>query len=378
MKTRETRTRATVTAARWMGIVLLLGLAPVSGCSSEGPAPVPPAPAPLPYEPLFTNVLDYLLAWVPVLPDGNVIGDFGDSTGYAPATLFPLAHETHDTSMGSLAARIADRETLLIRGSILEIVANIMDVYIGTIGSFRAYEYTGEPVDQETAEEVLDLFNDVFDLIPDRIFFRIEPIPYGPTTIIGGVALYNLQYAFSIGDTPATPDYRQQGLDLIRRIDAEAWDEERGFYLYSKDNEICSAYPNSIMIIALCRAYQLTGETRYLDRARAVAEAVERILLDSVTGGYYGAQPNAEGYMALSNNNYITQALLFLAEIDGDPVYLRRADRTLTFIQDSLCEPAHGICYHDLRLYHRTDWFCSGCNWQLIYNILEYRRLTGG
>ena len=37
--------------------------------------------------------------------------------------------------------------------------------------------------------------------------------------------------------------------------------------------------------------------------------------------------------------------------------------------------------YHDLRLKRRMDWFCSGCNWQLLYNILEYRRvrfLLGG
>jgi len=378
MENRKTRRSAGVLAARRMGILVLLGLLPFLGCSGDGPSPVAPPVPPPPYEPLFTNVLAYLLDWVPVLPDGDVIGDFGDSTGYAPATLFPLAHQTHDEPMGRLAARIADRETLLINGSILEIAVHIMDVYIGTIGAFRAYEYTREPSYQETAEEVLDTFNAVFDLIPDWVFFRIEPIPYGPTTIIGGVAFYNLQYAFSIGDTPSTPGYREQGLDLIRRIDAAAWDEARGFYLYSTGNDACSAYPNAIMILALCRAFQLTGEARYLERAETVAETVERILLDSVTGGYYGALPDAEAYMALSNNNYITQALLFLAEIDGDPIYLRRAERTLDFIRDRLCEPEHGICYHDLRLGHRTDWFCSGCNWQLIYNILEYRRLAGG
>jgi len=344
------------------------------GCSgSEAPAPgTGPGSAPAPYETLFDTVLDYHLAWVPVLPDGDTIGDFGDSTAYGPAALYALDHQHHGQGHHDLADRMARREALLLGGP--QWLPNVVEVYIGTVGTFKAFEFTGEENHRRTAEQALDRFNDLLDALPDLLFL-LDGIPYGPTTIAGGVAMYDLQYAFSIGDTPRTREYTEKGLALLERIDRQAWDPALGFYRYSLRNEHCSAYPNAIMILALCRAWQATGEARYLDRARSVAEVVEERLLDLPTGGYLGAEGSETAYMALSNNNYLIQALLFLAEVTGDPVYLGRVDRTLAFVRDHLCEPAEGICYHDLRRGHRMDWFCSGCNWQLLYNILEYRRL---
>jgi hypothetical protein len=359
-------------ASRATCLVAFIILPLLSACTGDNaPAPVQP-PVPVPYEDLFNAVLDYHLAYVPVLPDGNTIGDFGDSTAYGPAALFTLDHQTGRYDHQSLAGLMAGREALLLQG--LDWLPNIVEVYIGNVGTFKSFEFTGEAVYRQTAEQFLDLFNNLLAAIPDLIFL-IDGIPYGPTTIVGGVAMYNLQYAFSIGDTPRTGEYTDRGLELIRRVDRQTWDPDLGFYRYSINNEHCSAYPNSIMILALCRAYQATGDAGFLDRARSIAEIVEERLLERSTGGYLGAEDSETAYMALSNNNYLIQSLLFLAEITGDPVYLARVDRALTFVQDFLCEPAEGICYHDLRLHHRMDWFCSGCNWQLLYNILEYRRL---
>jgi len=363
-------------AGRFTTLIALM-LVPVclglfAGCSGDSSPPPVPDPAPLPYESLFTRVLDYHLAYVPVLPDGDTIGDFGDSTAYGPAALLTLDHATGRGEHEAQAKLMASREARLLEG--IQWLPNIVELYIGNVGMFKAFEFTRDAVYSQTAEQVLDLLNDLLEVVPDLIFL-IDEIPYGPTTIVGGVAMYNLQYAFSIGDTPRTREYTGKGLALLQRIDQQTWDADRGFYLYSINNEHCSAYPNSIMILTLCRAYQTTGETWFLDRARSVAEIVEARLRDEATGGFYGTEGSEEAYMALSNNNYLIQALLFLAEVTGDPLYLRRVDRALTFVQDFLCEPDEGICYHDLRLGHRMDWFCSGCNWQLLYNILEYRRV---
>ena len=300
------------------------------------------------------------------------MGDFGDSTAYGPSTLFTLAHQTGRQDYGDLAGKMAGREAELLQG--LSWLLNIVEVYIGTVGSFKAYEFTQEEAYRNTVEQVLDLFNPILDNLLN-VLILIDDIPYGPTTIAGGVAMYNLQYAFSIGQTPRTEPYINQGLDLIRRIDEHAYQEEERYYRYAKFNDTCSAYPNSIMIIALCRAYQITKDVRYLQRAMDVAETMEARLLDETSGGYYGAEESDEAYMALSNQNYIIQALLFLAEVTGEATYLSRSDRTLAFVKQYLCEPEEGICYHDLRLKHRMDWFCSGCNWQFLYNILEYRRV---
>ena len=362
-----TRAPFPVGACLWVPCLMILLFA----CSEKQDPPTT-EPSSAAFSALFESVFGYHFDHVPILPDGDTVGDFGDSTGYGSAALFTLAYQTGREDYREVARKMAGREALLLQD--LSWLLNIVEVYIGTVGSFKAYEFTQEEAYRNTVERVLDLFNPILENTCDVIFL-IDEIPYGPTTIVGGVAMYNLQYAFSIGETSRTAAYIDQGLDLIRRIDTHAYQADERYYRYAKRNDTCSAYPNSIMIIALCRAYQVTGNERYIERARAVAETVEARLLDETSGGYYGAEGSEEAYMALSNQNYIIQALLFLAEVTGEATYLSRANRTIAFVKQYLCEPEEGICYHDLRLKHRMDWFCSGCNWQLLYNILEYRRI---
>lgn len=358
------------------GLAALLLLAPLTGCSG-GDAPggsVPPPGPPAAFAGLFDAVLGYTVDHVPLLDDGGTIGDFGDSTAYGPATLFALETRGTTSRYAARARRMAGRHRRLIEENLW--LAYPQEFYIGVIGAFLAYETTGEEVYRESVEWSLDLLNDLLDLAGELVFI-IEEVPYGPTTIIGGVAMYNLQYAVSIGETPRTAEYVAHGLSLIDWIDERAYEAGEGYYRYARFQDRLSAYPNAIMITALARAYRLTGEPRYLERARVVAETVERRLLAGSQGGYVGYEDRTDRYTALSNNNYLIQALLFLAEVSGDPVYLDRANQAIAFVREHLCEPEEGICYHDLRLDHRMDWFCPGCGWQLLYNILEYRRLGG-
>jgi len=352
----------------WLLLFVGLTFLVAAGCTDSGDRQQQGQAAAPAFNALFNKVLDYTLSQVPVHPDGDTVGDFGDSTAYGPAALLSLGKEEHR----ELALRIAGREAQLLDDPLW--IINIVEVFIGTVGNYKAYEFTQEEAYRNTVEDVLDRFNEILDLALDLLII-IDAIPYGPTTIAGGIAMYNLQYGFSIGQTPRTDAYAAHGLDLIERIDAHAYDAENRYYWYAKFNDKCSSYPNAIMIIALCRAFQVTGDQAYLDRAMAVAETVEARLLVEPLGGYYGAQGSYDTYMALSNNNYLIQALLFLAEVSGETIYLERVHRTIGFVEQYLCEPGEGICYHDLRRGHRMDWFCSGCNWQILYNILEYRRV---
>ena len=161
-------------------------------------------------------------------------------------------------------------------------------------------------------------------------------------------------------------------------MDAGVWDDRFGGYRYLalERHNYEYLYSNVTAIHALVRAWRLTGDARYLDRAERVAEGLETIRSDEY-GGYLASDerfrraPHAgEAYIALSAQNYVIFADLLLYEATGAEVYLDRALTLFDFIFETLWVDSKKLCYHDIQHGRLADWYCTGCNWQVLYNSL--------
>jgi len=115
-----------------------------------------------------------------------------------------------------------------------------------------------------------------------------------------------------------------------------------------------------------------------------------------------------DDYSTLSSQNYLMLSLMLLYQLSGDVAYVKEADSVLAFLKDYLwgesclsdihlveCDPACGpdqaclkmSCFDDAChcgvLHHWMDgrlalpadpeFFCSGCNLQLLY-VMWYRQ----
>ena len=71
--------------------------------------------------------------------------------------------------------------------------------------------------------------------------------------------------------------------------------------------------------------------------------------------------------MSLSSQNYLVLALRLIAEETGDPRYLDEARAVLSFVETHLYW--HGMAWHHWENGARASWYCTGCNFQLLYDL---------
>jgi hypothetical protein len=230
---------------------------------------------------------------------------------------------------------------------------------------------------------------------------------YGPTTISALVGLVNVQYALFVkGDF--VNDRVAFAVQQEKVITQNAWNGS--FYRFSPTEERLDLYPNVAMMALLVRLYQLTGDPSYRTRATALYDAVQplKLSLAPVQRYYTPYSAAAMGatstdYSTLSNHNYLTLALYLLHEITCDPKYVEEADRVvdamsqlrgkwcLSNVHKGACTPgctgtdvclasactpdrcSEGVLHHwiDGRVALPTDpeFFCSGCNMQLLWTL---------
>lgn len=365
-----------------------------SGCGEEkGPR----GPLVDVYRNMFEGIYEHLMTNVPVV-EGDVENDYGDGIAWAPALFYSLKKEGIATEEETnLAREMVEREVRLIDSlsddlfSYLSNPDELMEVYIGVVGLFMAYEATGNERYKEAIEKYLNAFIPLahdsiefvldFDLEQDLPYGSIPP--YGATTVLGGICGFYLQYYFSVGDTEKASEYAEIGTDILSSLDSLVYDEVKSNYRYSikAENDFIYLYSNVTTFQALIRAYLYSGDEAYLQRAKTIIETMEELYSEDY-GGYFAAEddPTAphpgEEYIALSAQNYMIYAFLLLYQETGDSKYLDRVENTLSFIESELYQD--GIIYHDLINGIRADWDCSGCNYQVLYYIYLYDRLLKG
>ncbi len=334
----------------------------------------------------FAAVLSHLLQEVPLL-DGDWEGDFGDARFYAPAVLLGLGHEIGNECLLAFGRAGLDGNRRLIRetqGRPLAFWTQIPDHLMAASGLIDAHKYEGQPADVELIDAVLDRLNGAlafYDSYPAVLGDSLLAM-YGPTTQTAAVAVLNLRYALEIGGDLG-PDRTASALEIMSAIDAQVYDREREVYLFSPSIRPLRLYPNTMMMLAHCLAYQATGDVRHLQRAEELFERIQP-LKQASRGNYrspYSAAANGaqtEDYSTLSSQLYLIIALCQLYECTGSERYELEARAVLAFICTCLRDGGR-LVHHwiDGRAAGTGDpvYYCTGCNFQALYAMWSLDRL---
>jgi len=334
------------------------------------------------YHDLFCKVYERLFT-ESTFVNGDDANDFGDTFAYCPALIFTMYEEGRATDAEMAFVHVVtDGYKLRAQAfiddplSVLSDSMILVDSYIGVLGLLMGYQATQDPTFPPVIDGYFDAALNVLALLGDLIYYIPVP-PYGPTTIISGTAGSLLHYPLAFQGQDRSDERMEQGLALLDDMERMTWNDQIGGYQYMAwaGDDFEYQYSNVTAIQGLVRAYRLTGDQVYLDRAERVADSLETLYSDQY-GGYFAsdeshqnAPHSGEEYIALSGSNYTIFALMLLYQQTGDEKYLDRAYRTLDFVWNTLYVSQEGLCYHDIQHGVLTQGYCSGCNWQLLYNL---------
>ena len=259
----------------------------------------------------------------------------------------------------------------------LEDLEQVMMSALGLIEHAAARGEKAPPVEVEQIIDVINAFAVGLGRYVDLDAGQFAIKTYGPTAITAAVALLNLQYATYFPGEIA--DERTiEARRIVEVIDRRAHAPGKG-YRVRPGEELLELYPNTMMMLVLCRLYERTGEVGYIEQAADVFEAIQP-LKNRARGGYnspYSAAAmgaKTDDYSTLSSQNYLTLALALLYIDTGDRRYFDEAIGVLRFIKDHLYDPAQRRVLHhfiDGRIAAPIDpeYFCTGCNFQLLYVV---------
>jgi hypothetical protein len=325
-----------------------------------------PADAATVFGDMYRGILHRLLTEVPV-NEGDWAEDFGDATAFAPPALLSVGLRACDAEVIDLAVRTLEHEVFLV-DHFLEVMegTGAAEVLIGGIGLIEAYRLNPDARWSGAADELLLYLNDMVDLFGDYLYAPgLDVEPYGPTAVTGIIAAENLRYVDVVDrDDDAKVE---RALEIAAAVDLHAWDEAGGFYRASPDEPELDLYPNVAMMLVWTLAHRLTGEAGHLARAEALFEAIQPLRLEAL-GAYHSLYSSSvPDYVSLSSQNYLVLALMQLAEETGDANYVDEATTLLRFIESNLYW--NGMAWHHWESGARATWYCSGCNFQLLYDL---------
>jgi hypothetical protein len=263
------------------------------------------------------------------------------------------------------------------------VLDNLEEVMMAALGLVEYAAQTGDQTLVPDLENFIETINSLtvglgryIDVSAGK--FAIQT--YGPTAITAAVALLNLQYATYL-KTPLAPERVAFAREVVATIEEKARYGEG--YRVKPGEDLLELYPNTMMMLVLARLYEQTGETQYLDAAERVFRFIQP-LRNRARGGYNSPYSAATmgartgDYSTLSSQNYLTLALLVLFEDTGNRRYFEEATFVLTFIHDHLYDSLQGRVLHHfidgrIALPSDPEYFCTGCNLQLLY-VLWYAR----
>jgi hypothetical protein len=315
---------------------------------------------------MYAAILERLTTRVPV-NEGDWGEDFGDATAYAPPALMTAGMALCEASYMNLAAETLAHTHFLIDhfmevlegGSPDEIVVGVL----GPIETFRVMPHEAWAAD---AHQGLLWLNDTLALFGDYLYAPLlDTSPYGPTAVTAIVAAENLRYALVVD--PLDTEKVDRGLEIAAAIDTYAWDADAGYYLASPDMAELDLYPNVSMMIVWTLAHAATGSAEHLQKARDLFLAIAPLRLDEL-GAYHSIYSSTvPDYVSLSSQNYLMFALHLLHAETGDAAFRDEALTVLDFISTRLY--FNGMAWHHWENGERANWYCSGCNFQLLYVI---------
>ncbi|MBI5502536.1 MAG: hypothetical protein HY907_19990 [Deltaproteobacteria bacterium] len=323
------------------------------------------------------------MSWDSDYVDGRWEPDWDDAAFYGPAYYARVGWERGDETYRQ-RARDGVRHNLdeiigtAVAGGVSAVADNMTEVLYAVLGVLDYMEVSGDLSGLDRIDESLDLA----DLIVSRLcadycqgFPSYAMDTYGPTVVTGMIAIVYLQYAVLI-DAPREAERVARAGEILARIEERAWNGS--YYLFTPDRpDYLDLYPNVVMMIALARYHQATGDAGALERAEGLFEAIRPLRCTDRPGykSLYSAEAmgaRTDDYTTLSAMNYTMFALALLAEESGDPRYRDEIDWLEGFVEDYLYVEADGKVYHhwmDGRLALPTDleYFCIGCNLQFLY-----------
>ena len=335
------------------------------------------------YGDLFCRIYERL-ATGSIIVDGDDQEDYGDTMAYCCALIYTWEKmgmaEPWELEFAGDLAQCYKRRVDRFRANPLVILLDTnmaMEVYIGVLGLLLAHEAGADPEALQYVDAYFDTMFEITGLFGPLIYSIPIP-PYGPTTIMAGLAGMLLHYPLASQGEGRSPERLEQGLAVLAEMDRMVWDESMGGYRYlaTDRHSYEYQYSNATTIQALVRAYHLTGDPAFLERAEVVAEGLE-VLYSERYGGYFAsdesysrAPHSGEAYIALSGQNYTIFADLLLYQTTGQQVYLDRALGLFDFVRKRLWVEEEDLIYHDIQHGLLADWYCTGCNWQFAYNIV--------
>jgi hypothetical protein len=337
-------------------------------------------PSPTHEAELFHQVLEHLTKPANLPVDGDWPEDFGDANYFGPVFFQRYATASGVGEQRLLAQQSSYHNELLVRRSVedpLELIARPADTLMGALG--LAEVIRGEPSARRAAllQETLDAVDGLAAAANDYPVLGTLPqgIPtsiYGPTTLNGALALMHLEASEALVPAADEADHLQRAAAVLQNGRIGGYASSLGYYRMGPEDDALYLYPNVMQMLAHARAYQLTQESMYRERAEALYEAIQPLKVAD-EGRYrspYGS--SADDFTSLSSQNYLMLALLVLHETTGKAVYRQEVLDILEFLRDHLLvdgrvlhhwmdgappQPQHSVHY------------CSGCNLQLLYVI---------
>ena len=229
-------------------------------------------------------------------------------------------------------------------------------------------------------ESVSELFNDYIELDAGDFATSV----YGPTAMTAAVATLHVELAFNYPSQDQAHHLRRAG-EILDRIHEKVWDEVMSVYRFAPGDTRLMLYPNATVMLALARAYELTGESRYLERFEHTFAGIQG--LKDPDGDHYHSPYSAESmgaededYTTHSSQNYLMLGLLSAYQATQKAAYLVEIDTLLGFLESRLLV-GEQIMHHWMNGRAANDEdrydYCLGCNMQTLFLLLSLSWLGG-
>ncbi len=379
---------------RYPLIHVLLAAALLSlACGDEDELTLSSGPDPSHESEMFHTVLNHLTAAKNLPVKGDWPEDFGDANFYGPAFFYRYGKAAGNTLQEGVAAETHAFNMELLEDSLADagkLIKNLEGLMMSLFGLMERYNHAPDPATLamlDKAIEVLNLLAKAMDFYPEGTGsvggYGVDT--YGPTTTNATLALLNLEYAGMIGGAKKA----QRVTDALAILDkgrTKAWLADKGYYKFSSKRSGLFLYPNITQLISHVRAYELTKKKLYLDRANDLHKAMQGLKVagegryrSPYSATYMGAKTN--DYTTLSSQNFSMIGLSLLYQQTKAPGLKQEVSDILKFIRTRLFSNGR-VLHHwmdgKLAVPKDPEYYCSGCNLQMLHIIWRLDELLGG